>query len=127
MFDNKKQKIKDVHTSPKIEHEKVTKLFSETLYTLYMYIYQIYIIYIFYLYLLSKYWIICYIYWIITLYICDTYSMYIFMYSCVLCIMVAFKQTRVFYGKINIYCGNCNIKQNIICRGADPNIWANFF
>ena len=66
------------------------------------------------------------LYILITLYICDAYSMYIFMYSCALCIMVAFKQTRVFYGKINIYCGNCNIKQNIICRGADPNIWANF-
>ena len=32
------------------------------------------------------------------------------MYLCLLCIMVAFKQPRVFYGKTNI-CGNCNIKQ----------------
>ena len=60
--------------------------------------------------------------------------MYIFMYLCILCIMVAFKQPRVFYGKTNI-CGNCNIKQKYYMQGegeggggggADPNIWANF-
>ena len=38
------------------------------------------------------------------------------MYLCVLCIMVAFKQPRVFYGKTNI-CGNCNIKQKYYMQG----------
>ena len=98
--------------------------FSETLHMLYMYVYiyilyiyiYIYIIYILYLYLRRKYWIICYIYQIITLYIYDIYSMYIFMYLCVPCIMVAFKQPRVFYGKTNI-CGNCNIKQKYYMQG----------
>ena len=52
------------------------------------------------------------------------------MYLCLLCIMVAFKQPRVFYGKTNI-CGNCNIKQKNYMQeggqgGPDPNIWANF-
>ena len=32
--------------------------------------------------------------------------------------MVAFKQTRVFHGKINIYCGNCSIKQKYYMQGA---------
>ena len=52
------------------------------------------------------------------------------MYLCLLCIMVAFKQPRAFYGKTNI-CGNCNIKQKNYMQeggqgGPDPNIWANF-
>ena len=38
------------------------------------------------------------------------------MYLCILCIMVAFKQPRVFYGKTNI-CGNCNIKQKYYMQG----------
>ena len=64
MFDNKKQKIKDVQTSPKIEHEKVTMnvIQRNIIYAVYVYISNIYHTYIFYLCLLSKYWIICYIY-----------------------------------------------------------------
>ena len=38
------------------------------------------------------------------------------MHLCVLCIMVAFKQPRVFYGKTNI-CGNCN-KTKILYAGG---------
>ena len=47
MFDNKKQKIKDVQTSPKIEHEKVTMnvIQRNIIYVVYVYISNIYHIY----------------------------------------------------------------------------------